>query len=258
MSDVIFVTYASGSYRKNIYWNRFFVRNFLRPTRCLFFTEDDLQQSAVYADNKTIFDSKIGAGYWAWKPWAILRAMEGAPDGGVVIYQDCGAGIKYKNILQPSALIEHALKYGAMPGVLVPNHGENRDWTHSECFRLMGCEGEAYAKTAQVEASISVWVVSEKSKEFLREWLMYCLNIDVVGDGAKPQAASFRCHRYDQSVLTNLVVKHQMKPVFYAADVPHLSKSLSLMNFLCSCKPWARGVGHLFVWGAKMLRKARI
>jgi len=233
MSEVIFVTYASSNYRKNIFWNKLFVKLFIRPDKAFFYTDDDLKKSATYKDNRVIFDAVKGGGYWAWKPWVILQAIESANEGDIVLYQDCGKGFKYKNFKKPVNIIKYALDNGAMPGVLVPIHGKNKQWTHSKCFELMGCCEERYYESAQVEATVSAWKVGEKSKGFVGEWFSYCLKLDVVGDVPAdcPEPNDyFSFHRYDQSVLTNLVLKRELKPVRLSFDDIHFSKSLSLVD----------------------------
>lgn len=229
----IFVTYASGRYKKNIFWNKFFVNLFIRPDITIFLTDDDLKQTKIYTDNRNIFDSTVGAGYWAWKPWVISKAIESASEGDIILYQDCGKGFKYKNFRRPAKLLDYAIVNDIMPGVLVPIHGENRKWTHTKCFKLMDCSDEKYYSASQVEASVSVWKVGEKSKEFVNEWLSYCLDINVVGDSVDNSVlndSEFISHRYDQSILTNLVIKRGLKPIRLSFNDMHFSKSMSLVD----------------------------
>lgn len=233
MGKVIFVTYASSAYRKNIFWNKLFVRLFIRPDQILFYTNDDLKVSNIYKENRGVFDSARGGGYWAWKPWVISKAIEKADEGDVVIYQDCGKGFKYKNFRRPVNIIEYALNNDAMPGILVPIHGKSNDWTHHKCFELMNCCDEKYYDSPMVEASISAWKVNARSKNFVDEWQFYCLNAEVVGDLSVDYSRlddGFLNHRYDQSVLTNLVIKRELKPVALSFNDVHLSKSISLVD----------------------------
>ena len=231
--SLVYVTYASGKYKANIFWNSLFVRLFVRPNKLLVFTEDDLHASTTYLRAKTIFDSERG-GYYAWKPWAILEALTQGKEGDVVIYHDCGKGKKYKNLFRPKNIIEYAISNGAMPGVLVPIHGRNDKWTHAECFASMGCSGEEYYSSPQVEASISAWRVDSQSRRFLEEWLEYCVNLDAIRSVPEHlkmnQIPDFVCHRWDQSVLTNLVIKRQLKPVLLSFEQGYLSKSMMLVD----------------------------
>lgn len=245
MNKVIFVSYASGTYKKNVFWNKLFVNVFMRPDTTLFFTDEDLKGDFIYEDNREIFDAKVGAGFWAWKPWAISKAMESANEGDIVIYQDCGEGLRYKNIFKPANLIAYAEEFGAMPGVLVPEHGSNRDWTHESCFRSMGCYSEEYFNIPQVEAVISVWKVSDKTRSFVAKWQEYCLVKEVISDDFLIEGSEFgsKGHRYDQSVLTNCVLKWGFEPYKNSLRVNNLLKSVFLLDILCG-GTW---LGRMFV-----------
>jgi hypothetical protein len=196
----------------------------------MFLTLDDLKNDTIYKENLPVFNAKTGAGYWAWKPWAILKAMEQANVGDVVIYQDCGKGFKYKNFLMPHSVIEYAQSKSCLPGMLVPIHGKNKDWTHSRCFQVMNCMEDIYLESPQVEAALSAWVVNEKNLAFLKEWLKFCLNIDAVGDMYSEKGNNRLKHRYDQSILTNLSIKHKLKPYRIEYSNLHFTKSLSFVE----------------------------
>jgi hypothetical protein len=233
MSKIIFVTYASGGYKKYIFWNKLFVSIFIRPDKSFFYTDEDLHKTDFYKKHRDVFDAEIGAGYWAWKPWVILQAISYAEEGDVVLYQDCGMGLKYKNFVRPKNIIAYALKNDAMPGILVPIHGVNKHWTHDKCFQIMNCYNDKYFNSPMIEAAISAWKVSDKSQEFVNEWMSYCLDINVVGDGyaLHGDLNNNRInHRYDQSVLTNLVIKRELKPLKLSFDDMHFSKSLSFVE----------------------------
>lgn len=235
MRKLIFVTYASGSYKKNIGVNIFFAKLFMRLDECKVFTDIDLKKDRIYQENKAIFDANIGGGYWAWKPWAILQAILSAKEGDIVIYQDCGKGLKYKNFRYPKYIIDYVKASGSVPGISVPIYGTNKDWTHEKCFRLMNCDSSAYYDSPQVEASISAWEVNDLNINFIKEWLMYCLNIEVVGDQYDVDDKKIP-HRYDQSILTNLVIKHKLNPLEANFNQMYITKSLSLVDLDLSKK----------------------
>ena len=240
MAKVIFVSYASGTYKCNIYWNKFFVRFFIRPDKMIFLTDEDLRQDPIYHKFLSIFSAKTGAGYWAWKPWAISKAMDLADNDDIVIYQDCGQGLRYKNFIKPGNILSYAKKYNVMPGVLIPEHGTNKEWTHQQCFNLMDCNTEKFHNTAQVEAVISAWKVSDKTKLIVSEWLNYCTNENIISDKYIDKNSCFatKGHRYDQSILTNLVIKHNLVPVRHNLVGLHLFKSMSFLNLYLARDVW--------------------
>lgn len=260
MTNVIFVSYAAGKYIENIKWNSFFVKHFIRPKYYSFYTDKDLKKDSIYESNRLIFDNKVGAGYWAWKPWCILKEMEKANEGDIIIYQDCGKGLRYKNFLKPRALIEYTLKNEVFPGVLVPEHGKNKEWTHESCFINMECSGDEYYSTPQVEAVISAWVVNSSNKKILADWLRYCLDVRVISDKYICKDSSFatKGHRYDQSILTNLVVKNKLLPLTHNIVGVHLFKSLSFLNLFMSQSTSSGRIQFKFIYlSVKIIRLIR-
>ena len=101
MNRFSFVTFSSDHFEKNVFWNKLFIDLFLRPERTFFYKRSDLISDPVYEKNIKLFSLKKGAGLWAWKPLVILRAMEQMSDGDILLYQDCGKGLKYKNLIHP-------------------------------------------------------------------------------------------------------------------------------------------------------------
>ena len=131
-----------------------------------------------------------------------------------------------------------------MPGVLVPEHGINKDWTHEHCFKGMNCFTEKFFETPQVEASISAWKVSRKNRQILEEWLTYCLDLNVISDRMINGNSCFatKGHRYDQSILTNLVIKYKLKPVKQNINCMHVFKSMSFLNIYMGRTSWHSNV----------------
>ena len=228
------MTYADGPYEANLRLNAWFARIFMRCGRICTFQRCDLEADPIYLSHRTVFDQKRGAGYWAWKPWAILRAMDEAAEGDVIIYQDCGFGLRYKSFLYPRSLLALTKMNGFIAGVRVPQYGPHRRWTHKACLDAMAISDPADLNGPQVEAVVSFWTVSEQSKTFLREWLGYCLDPIVVGDALPSsipdQDPEFIEHRYDQAILTNLVNKQSAFALEPSAAVMPIAKSVSALE----------------------------
>lgn len=231
---VFFVNYASGAFERNRKYNNVFTRYFVRPHKILSYNLKDLQSTYEYQNNPELFSQTIGGGYWAWKPLFILKAMKAAEPGDIILYQDCGIGFRYKNVIRPKAIVNYALTYGAMPGVAVPEYGINKNWTHKLCFSLMNCDTDEYHQLYQTEAAISCWVVNEKNMIIVKEWLKFCLDFQIISnDGiALSQHLGYAVngHRHDQSVLSNLVGKYSLKPYWQNENSGHLFKSLSYLE----------------------------
>ena len=207
---LIYVTYADGRFVGNFRSNAWAARVLGGAARTILFTRDDLEASPVYAPHRDVFDAPRGAGYWAWKPWAILRALDESQPGDVLLYQDCGFGLRYKLFLAPRELMALATARGFLAGVCCPQFGPNRRWNRKACLALMGCEGARFTEALVVQATLSLWTNIPQARAFLQEWLRWCLTHDAVRD-AQPEeyageSADFVTHRHDQAILTNLAV----------------------------------------------------
>jgi hypothetical protein len=78
----------------------------------------------------------------------------------------------------------------------------------------MDCDSEMYWNAPQLEAGVSYWAVNVKSKEILQEWIEYCKDARILTDEKNVSGLenhpSFKDHRHDQSILTNIVTRRRL------------------------------------------------
>jgi hypothetical protein len=180
---------------------------------CHSYTHDWLKKTEFYEQNKLILDQPRGLGYWLWKPYIILDAMNKAKDGDVVFYIDSGdlffSEVDGQSITEA---IESHLTYSSCLFISYGNH--NATWTKKDCFVYMDCDSEMYWNAPQLEAGVSYWKVNVKSKEILQEWLEYCKDARMLTDAENVSGlqnhALFKDHRHDQSILTNIVTRRRL------------------------------------------------
>jgi len=163
-----------------------------------------LENSELYQTNKQMLDETTGAGWWAWKPYIILDALNKADDGDFVIYCDCGdmfsPGIKdylIKNIDDEDLCL------------LLIGNNKNKQYTKRDCFILMDCDNKDYWNSNQLEAGFMVWKSCKESIRVVEEWLNYCLDPKIISNTPSElgeELPEFKEHRNDQSVLTNLAI----------------------------------------------------
>jgi hypothetical protein len=187
-------------------------------TECIAWTPTLLSATEFYRAHRDILDAKRGSGYWLWKPYLIRHELERAKTGDFVLYYDVGRAWLPHRIAQPLApLLDWCERQnsGLLPGVYVPEYGPNRKWTKRECFVLMGCDAPTYWDHPQIQATYSLWQKSEQAAALLDEWLKWCTTPGVLSDAMTlPHVRNFPDfvdHRHDQSVLTNLVIKHGIR-----------------------------------------------
>ena len=81
-----------------------------------------------------------------------------------------------------------------------------------DCFVLMECEDAAYFDSNQLEAGQLAFSHSEFSVFLLDTWLSFCCNKNIVTDDpnicGRQNFPDFVDHRHDQSIITNLKIKH--------------------------------------------------
>ena len=160
-------------------------------------------------ENPEIMCKPRGAGYWLWKPYIILDAMDRVEPGTVLIYTD--AGQRY--IADPSPLVALAMKQD----IVLFHHINFRqsDWTKRDCFVLMGADAPEYWDARQLDASIQIYRAGAKARNFLLELQSAMRDPHVLSDQLNtcglPNLEGFRDHRHDQSILTILAIKHRVQ-----------------------------------------------
>jgi len=207
MNKVVYITYATGEKylekSKSIFpeISKYFDESIL-------YKKENIEKE-FYIKNKKIFDSERGAGYWLWKPYFILNTLKNLKDNDIVFYLDLGDYL-FNNIR--NFIID---KISVNEGFFLVNGNHNHSiWTKKDCFYLMGCDGVEYFNSTQLEAGCCAFAKNDKTIKFVEEWLEFCQNYDIVSnESILPNVVGFREHRFDQSILTNLKIKYNIKTV---------------------------------------------
>ena len=185
---------------------------------------------------RRILTQPIGAGLWLWKPYIILQALKKVAKDSIVFYCDVdhivvGLLDKYFDQAQENDIV---LFHEDRPTNPARSAGE---CTSSSTFSYMNCAGARYFSRRMVVGGYNFWKSDVKSISFVREWLYWCCNenvllpahIDVNKIGALlAQSHDLETtqygsrpgimHCFDQSVLTIMAEKHNISdnltPVF--------------------------------------------
>lgn len=233
------VTYATAKYRhRQIFLNASALANGVVATAVSWNPQKliDVGFSEIAPD---ISLTERGSGFWAWKPFVILKALEAAAEGELVLY--CDAGRKYPYILLDTPLDpfvtwmdEH--KQDIMPGVSIPWNGPMSVWTKHDAFEETGVDGQNIRNASPIQASFSLWRNTKPTRTFVNEWLSWCVQRQLVSDdpsaSAKSEAPDFKAHRHDQSLLNLCCHKHGIKgidigdsePIYNERDPSHILK----------------------------------
>jgi len=185
-----------------------------------------LQGEDFFIENKNLFDDSVAKGFFSWKPYILLDALNKSNEGDIIFYCDTNDLFHPELIPYVESIINDDFC------LLVLGGGTNKDWTKRDCFVFMDCDEEDYWNSKQLEAGISFWKVCDESKKIVSEWLMYCKDRRIISDdnniSDKENFPSFKEHRRDQSILTNLAIKYGLS----VADS-------QIRNFVeCNCDYW--------------------
>jgi hypothetical protein len=177
-----------------------------RFDKCVAYDIDTMIDDDFKKRNIEILSIKKGAGLWLWKPYFIYKALsEECSDGDILFYLDT-AGFFIKDVKKIITKMDDDFFIAQLPFV-------EEEFTKKETFDIMNLTEEKYTKTRQVQASLIAFRKNQRTVEFVKEWLSYCCNIDIIShkQSLGSQITSFVDHRMDQSILSLLCKKHEIK-----------------------------------------------
>lgn len=177
-------------------------------------TEHDIPKD-FYDKNIEIFSQKRGFGYWLWKPFFILKALESIQDGDLLLYCDSGSIVinDLKYLFDLCLKNNGTLLFENQNGCSNGKH-RNKEWTKADCFNLMNCNEDKYINGDQVDAAFQVYQKNEFNLNLIKEYLHFCQNINILTDCPNitgQNQNTFIDHRHDQSVLSLLAIKYDIK-----------------------------------------------
>lgn len=161
--------------------------------------------------NKYILSFHRGGGYWLWKPYFILRALQELSDGDILLYMDCGDSFTGECTNLKDTLLDLLANEDIYLTVGGYRHG---DWTKRDCFHIMNCDTPEYHNKIQLEAGMGVFKKTQRTMEIVNEWLMFSKNSAVITDDPNicgmGNLPGFKDHRHDQSILTNIYIRKSL------------------------------------------------
>ena len=160
--------------------------------------------------NANILNQARGAGYWLWKPYCILKALENSAEGDLVMYTDSAS--HFIASAGPLLALPELSNQDVVPFAL--EHLEAH-WTKRDTFVLMDADQQGFENMPQRLASFILARKSASSMAFFQEYLHYCSNpqilTDIENSCGLPNYHGFRDHRHDQSVFSLLTKKHSLQ-----------------------------------------------
>jgi len=163
-----------------------------------------------YKEHKLILDQKRGAGCCLWKPYFILDRFSKMTDGDLLIYMDSSDHFN-PGLRQ---FVENNLNNEEQ--FFVETVHPNRIYTRRNCFRGMKCDEPIYWNHNQLEAGCIGLKKTENNMALVFEWMRYGTMPEImIDEGVKETEEGnfpdYRRHSCDQSILTNLVIKYNLR-----------------------------------------------
>lgn len=159
----------------------------------------------LFEEHPDLLPGSRGHGWWAWKPWCILRTLRAANPGDAVVY--CDAAVMATAPLAPLAPPPGAHARLFRLGGWSREGYRNEAWTKRDAFAFMGLATPAHRAAHQLNAGVQAYRAGPAAEAFVGEYLSWCVQRRVVDDAcAVANYPGFRDHRHDQSVLSLLAV----------------------------------------------------
>ena len=193
---------------------------------CRVYDDVWLRAHPFYELNRWLFElpGVRGLCWFAWKPLIIMDALERfASDGDVVLFIDGDT----HPIADMTPLFDRCVADGGQ--MLFAAQGcSNRQWVKDDCWVVMSACHTYYGRPSvelDTQAGVARFMLFQKGpwhvKQFLAEWLTYCLNplattfdksrIGDYYDETSVEAEGFCEHRTEQAIMTLLAHKYGFK-----------------------------------------------
>lgn len=205
----IYVTYSNALYAQTRDFSASMALKRGGFDQAVVYSPSDIDNSFRKANAK-VLSQKRGAGLWLWKPYFIFKALTEIADlGDIIFYGDAGSFFfqSCTNII--NSMGEEDIWLSNIPLI-------ERQFTTQYAFVLMDCDRDDFKNSCQIQANFICLRKSERSLKFIAEWLDYCCDYDIISgeneSSIYPNYNNFKSHRYDQSVLSLLSKKWEIKP----------------------------------------------
>lgn len=179
--------------------------------------------------NTEIFNQDRGAGYWLWKPYIIYDLMLSMNDDDILVYSD--AGIEWiGNVREIVNRMDQDI-------FMFTNGWRHFEWCKRDVMSAICPDKDEQNDVTQVQASVIFFRVNQKTRDFVKEWLLWCQMPGFIDDSPSKMAnyPTFAEHRHDQAILTCLAIKYGYNfnhwwPTPYSMHLPRTDQYPVLFN----------------------------
>ena len=163
-----------------------------------------------YTKHQALLDEKSGSGYWLWKPYVILKTMEIAPEGSIIIYTDAGA--IFTGSLMP--ILKHLENHdGIFYRYAREIYGTLKTSMDAQVAAELGVTDHPdFNIKPQLWAGFMVFRNCAATRKFVKDWLELCTQSNFVKGYGKG------CHQHDQSLMNIIYLKNSNRMIALPED----------------------------------------
>jgi len=147
-------------------------------------------------------------GYGIWKPYLVLKELEGMYDGDVLFYADSGCEFDLHCEI-PKDEYKKLLEKLSVHNIIASTCNYDKNMNKMDLVLHLGMLDHPYFAAEQLQATSFIIVKNETTVRFVNEWYRICCNYHMIND--KPSLSQNRDdyneHRHDQSVFSLLFKK---------------------------------------------------
>lgn len=221
--SIALVTFAGSSIHKE-YQKEFHTlyRDFLNAGH-EDYDKEWLVYTKFYQENQQLFKYEKYCGYFLWKPYIISLALNYYD---YVIY--CDSNVRFTDLNKFRKILLDKVNSNK-PLFIKHANFINAHWTKRDTFYYMNRDSDMYWNSHQVWTPVLGF--SKNEIPLLNDYLEYCrdprLVTELPNECGLPNLPGFREHRWEQSVLSNLVVDYDYEYLWDTDTIHYITKIYS-------------------------------
>jgi len=202
---IISINFANKPYEVQRRYNTSTAYKYGKIDQVIEYSPKDIDEQFL-SENAKILSCKRGAGLWLWKPYFILKTLEGIKDGDYLFY--CDSGSFYVNtvnyLISAMNSVNQSVLGFELPLIM-------RQFTKKETFKIMS--SNAYDENQNL-ATFILFKKDDFSLKFVKEWLSFCCDERALSAeyflSDVQEFDDFISHREDQSIFSILYKKYAL------------------------------------------------
>jgi len=178
-------------------------------------------------------------GYYVWKPYIFLQALDEAEDGDIVVWSD--AGVSFLQDIRP--ILAQYLRGSDVTGCRTVMM--EADWSKRDAFLLTDMDFRSVAESSQIASSLIIARKTELSRELAKQWLINAEDPRVMTEedsvlGA-PEYPHYHNNNDDQTAFSLNFKKFGFEAFSTGLRDEYVLLGRNLAKFIANSNAFARG-----------------